>query len=780
MILCRFSFILKEMESIKQTLKTLKEENKEGKEARKDKTSRYTERRTSAYGAYIGYFFMTILSGFLLFPLAYYLYSQRVTNNTVIDGKKLRFNGKVWQAFVIFFVGVALTGAIVALLQFIAPYTYGKFGESRVNKIVTSLSLAILTFLTTNQLRKWRFQHTHFDGEKERVSYLTFSLFKTLFYSLLCKIVGLLSVGMGYPAVYKVKAQALNNRRVIDGKRIIFSGKTSTMYGIWIRDVFLSVITGGLYVPILLYNFNQWVIKNSHIRRGENTMRVAITGASGSMGKETVKAIMESQKCEFMRILLLNTPKDRRYKAKVKAKYGKRVEVFFGDVRNYADCLRLTDDVDYVLHLAAVIPPKADHDEELTVSTNYGGTVNMVKATIENGNKAKFIHISTVALYGNRDEKHPWGRVGDPLLTSAFDVYGTSKLRGERYVLDSDLNKYAVLRQTGILYNNLLMNNISDGLMFHTPWNVPIEWATAKDSGLLLRNILLQDVEGKADDFWYKVYNIGDGAKARQTGYETFDDGFKLIGGSVKSFFEPRWDMTRNFHCFWFSDSDVLEEKFHFRTEGCEEFWAWMKKKHAIYGVAKILPASFIRKLVIEPLLKNDNAPMYWIENDDLPRVTACFGSMEKALALPKTWDKFDLLCERKEYEELKKYDKKFDLDHGYDESKKDEELTLNDMKGGAAFRGGEVVSQEMEKGDLYKKLVWRCHNGHEFEASPYTVLKAGHWCPVCCMPDKEWNFDALAEKIPFFAQLHYDTHEKEEKFVYSVKDNVSEMRVSE
>ena len=100
-------------------------------------------------------------------------------------------------------------------------------------------------------------------------------------------------------------------------------------------------------------------------------------------------------------------------------------------------------------------------------------------------------------------------------------------------------------------------------------------------------------------------------------------------------------------------------------------------------------------------------------------------------------------------------------------------------MKQAAAYRGGEMIG-EMQKGDLYRKIKWRCHNGHEFEASPYTVVKAGHWCPVCCMPDKEWNFDALSEKIPFFAQLHYDTHTKEEKYVYSVKDNVSDMKVVE
>jgi len=43
--------------------------------------------------------------------------------------------------------------------------------------------------------------------------------------------------------------------------------------------------------------------------------------------------------------------------------------------------------------------------------------------------KTKFVYIGTVAEYGNRTFKHPWGRVGDPLMPSAFDVYAASKVK---------------------------------------------------------------------------------------------------------------------------------------------------------------------------------------------------------------------------------------------------------------------------------------------------------------------------------------------------------------
>lgn len=502
---------------------------------------------------------------------------------------------------------------------------------------------------------------------------------------------------------------------------------------------------------------------------------IAMTGASGTMGKEAVREMMGNPDV-VLRVLLRRTKRGMKCAARLCRSYGERVNILFGDVRSYDDCFNLCRDVDYLIHLAAIIPPKADHDEMLTMTTNRDGTKNLIDAVIAHGNRAKFIHISTVAIYGNRNEKHPWGRVGDPLVTSAFDVYGLSKTMAEYAVLESDLRCWAVLRQTGVLYDNILMNNISDGLMFHTPWNVPIEWVTARDSGILLANIIRQDLAGEAEGFWKMVYNIGGGEASRQTGYETFDDGFRLIGGSVKRFFEPNWNLPRNFHCFWFSDSDELEERFHFRTQGCDDFWRWYAKRHPLYRAGRIVPPQLLRKLVIEPLMKNSNAPAYWLAHEDTARIQAYFGGWDAYKRLSENWDDTALLCESVSYENLKNYDHRFALDHGYDESKADNALDIEDMRDAAAFRGGKCLSEDMTRGEMYRKLRWRCHEGHVFEAAPYTILKAGHWCPACCQGDREWRMDQVAKHSPFHAQVWLDSHALEENYVYSLRDGQARM----
>lgn len=499
---------------------------------------------------------------------------------------------------------------------------------------------------------------------------------------------------------------------------------------------------------------------------------IAITGASGAMGKETLKAIMASKYNYNAKILLLK--KDKAYGKKMKHLYGNRIEINYGDIRSYEDCLNLVKGSDYVLHLAALIPPKADYNDELTISINYGGTKNIVNSIRSLDVQPKLIHISTVAIYGHRSYLHPWGRVGDPLLPSVFDIYATSKMHAERYVLESGLKQFAVLRQTGILYDNLLMNNVSDGLMFHTPWNVPIEWVTAKDSGRLMAAIIDKDTENSIPHFWKRVYNIGGGDGCRQTGYDTFDNGFKVIGGSVETFFKPNWNPQRNFHCFWFSDSHVLNDMFHFQSQSGDEFWAEFKDNHRVYGVARLLPPALIRKLVIERLLKNENAPMKWVKTGDTARVTAFFGATDNIDAV-NDWKDFPLIVKGRtalgdfDYEGIKKSPEYNRLYHGYDESKPDCELDIEDMQEAARYRGGECLSENMVKGDLYTPLKWRCHDGHIFYATPYTVLKAGHWCDKCCAPLRTWNYDNIVPHVPFFQEVWYDSHAKSERYTYQI-----------
>jgi hypothetical protein len=102
-------------------------------------------------------------------------------------------------------------------------------------------------------------------------------------------------------------------------------------------------------------------------------------------------------------------------------------------------------------------------------------------------------------------------------------------------------------------------------------------------------------------------------------------------------------------------------------------------------------------------------------------------------------------------------------LDHGYDESKGT--LDIDDLHGSAEFRGGRCLSEEWD-GDMYGSVEWECSAGHRFRGRPATILKAGHWCPECVPPP--WNFDEEARRNPFFAQVWYPNHDREENNFYA------------
>ncbi|MBR5969691.1 MAG: NAD(P)-dependent oxidoreductase [Lachnospiraceae bacterium] len=498
---------------------------------------------------------------------------------------------------------------------------------------------------------------------------------------------------------------------------------------------------------------------------------IAVTGITGAMGEEVYRRF--SRESRFHLRLFVRSKKGIKKRFPVK-KDGAEVSFVQGDLRNEADCLSLVQGADVVLHMAALIPPMADHNPQLAEETNFYGTKYITDAVLKDGNRALFLMISTVALYGNRDEQHPYGRVGDPLVVSDFDSYGASKKRAERYVLDAALNRFVILRQTAVLYDGMISNSLRDGLMFHMPLNTPVEWVTASDSARLLYRLIVTLLRGEGEDLLNRVYNIGGGPACRQTGFESYRDGFSVIGADAKKVFRPDWFASRNFHCMWFTDSDVLEERFHFRREGITQFWEAVAKRHPHLKQARILPAPLLKRLLFLPLQKNKNAPSYWKGSGKRKKVKAFFGGYKAARAQSADWAETTLWCDSEDYESAKEGKHMTLLSHGYDTEKAEAELTLEDVREAAAFRGGSCLSCEMQQGDLYTKLSFRCHEGHVFAASPYTVLKAGHWCEAC-EPEGVWRMGVLAEHVPFYAQVWYDTHDAREKTAYRLEEERDE-----
>lgn len=507
---------------------------------------------------------------------------------------------------------------------------------------------------------------------------------------------------------------------------------------------------------------------------------IALTGTTGAMGGEVLLSLLTSPQNFTVKCILRGGKKLPTFVKKIFKKYSDRIIVVNGDISRIEDCLKLLDGVDYLINCASLIPPKSDHNPKGTFLSNYLGTKNLVDATLELGNNIAFVQIATVALYGNRTYPHVWGRVGDPIISSDYDTYSMYKMKAERYVLESGLNKFISLRQTAVLHKYMFKNNLKDGLMFHTSYNCPLEWVTDEDSGVLIKNLVELDANGKLENFWNRVYNIGGGEHCRVTGYDSLNDGFALMGAGIEKFFKPNWNITRNFHGVWFYDSDELENFLHFRKQTYKEFWHKMSKKYWYFKLGCLVPPPIISALVFKRLFKNTNAPMYWIKHNKVGRIKAFFKSREDFDKIPKKWKDFPLLKFNQlesgnvDYNKLKDINnaKDYLLDHGYDESIPLDKLTYTDLQKAAEFRGGKCLQKDYSAGNIHAKIKWQCFCGEEFDGTVYSILKGGYFCPKCTQP-KPWRYGYVAKNSPFYAQVYFDTHTQDEvDDIYPLSDN--------
>ncbi len=489
---------------------------------------------------------------------------------------------------------------------------------------------------------------------------------------------------------------------------------------------------------------------------------VFMTGAGGGMGYESFKAMLpDLGKLYDLVILVRDSDKNRKLFERYIGTPG--ILIQFGDLLNQEDVADCVSRSDLCLHIAAFVSPQADYYPKKAMENNYGTTRNLIETIKEQGKAGtyKFVYIGTVAETGDRMPPIHWGRVGDPIKPSMFDYYAVSKVAAERYVIESGLKYWVSLRQTGII--GPAMAKIRDAIQFHNCLENVLEYASDRDSGRAMRNLCAFDAEGLLDaSFWGHIYNIGGGESCRVSTLEMYEAMYGKLGfRSLDEIVDPRLTATRNFHGQYYLDSDKLENYLHFRSDSMEYFYdAYLKELGLAVQAGKLLTKlpkgeklmGGIIKSTFTKLLNAEHGPKHWLDANLEDHIDAYWGSRRAWEALPEKVSQMERFTD---------WDTVVPMDHGYDESKPEEALSLADLQGAAKFRGGELLSESMETGDWRTKLRFRCAFGHEFEASPRLVLEGGHWCPEC--ERRSWNYGQRAKVDPFFAQVWNPLHDPDE-----------------
>ena len=507
--------------------------------------------------------------------------------------------------------------------------------------------------------------------------------------------------------------------------------------------------------------------------------RVLLLGASGSMGYAAFEELWSRRGKDGERkydiILLLRPSSKNKQMFKpyerscgikpipaegISVNTANSFKIVWGDATIYKDMLEAVRGVDWILCPMAFIAPEADHKPDMAKAVNTTAIEYIIKAIyeVDGQNHIKFVYTGSVAETGDRLQAIHLGRVGDPLKPSAFDFYATTKIAGERAVIESGLRYWVSLRQTYIALPDAM--SLMDPIMFHQPIDTHIELNTNHDAGRGLVNCL--DVP-EDSDFWRRVYNMSGGPSCRVIFLEYIDRMMKLLGmGDYRKIMDRKWFALRNFHCQYFEDSYVLNNYIHNWGESLEDHYHQVKKnaplRVKLAGTVNRIPGfrGIVRRTaykMMKKMVSGKDGTLYWYEHRNDKRIAAFYGSYAAYYEIPE-WD----------INMPSNGTKPIRLNHGYDESKV--KLDLADLQDAALFRGGNLLPTKWD-GDLYEKLHWKCALGHEFDASPYLVLKTGHWCPHPPCTPPPWNYDEIAKVNPFFAQVWYTNHTMKEHSYY-------------
>lgn len=504
-------------------------------------------------------------------------------------------------------------------------------------------------------------------------------------------------------------------------------------------------------------------------------MRVALFGASGTMGFEAFKELWRRRERYEISILVL--PQELRlgrFRPFGRAAgapelrgpglaQGDGLRIVCGDATQPADVAATLRGADAVLNAMACISPAADYHPERARAVNVAAVAHIlraIEAEPDGAARIAYVHTASVAQTGNRPPGIHVGRVGDPLKPSVFDAYALTKIAGERLVLESRLRRWVSLRMSFILpTTHRALLALEDPILYHMPLDTRMECITDRDAGFGL----VQCLEVLEDSgFWRRVYNMSGGPPLRAVAQGFLADNYRRSGLRFEACAERDWFALRNFHLQYFEDGGALDAYLHHARDSFESFWAaidatrppalrLLRALAARFPLVQRLAARAVRARARGVVETHPNSPRAWVLARNDLRVRAFYGSYARAQAIPG-WEAGPVPEDETSWVRL---------DHGYDEAKAG--LDLEALRGAARFRGGRCVSRAWD-GDLYAPLDWACAFGHAFAARPYTVIKAGHWCPTCVAT---WNGGAQARRSAFYAQVWTADHDPTEDDVY-------------
>lgn len=331
--------------------------------------------------------------------------------------------------------------------------------------------------------------------------------------------------------------------------------------------------------------------------------KVLLTGASGTVGFEVLKQLIEKDEYQIIVFDVENQNSKKKF-----ASLPQKFETIFGDISKVSDVENLPKKLDYIIHLAAIIPPLADENTALAERVNLAGTQYLVQYLEQTSPNAFLIYSSSISVYGDR-LKNPDIKVGDPLAPSEGDHYAETKIKAEEIIQKSSLD-WTIFRLAAIMGNHKISK-----LMFHMPLDTAMEICTPSDTARAFVNAI-----DKRENLNKKIFNLGGGSRCRTSYREFLSRSFSIFGlGNLD--FPHKAFAEKNFHCGYYTDGDDLEEIVHFRRDSLEDYFREVREK--INPITKFftrIASPFAKKFLLK-----QSEPYHAFRNNDIQMMKRFF-----------------------------------------------------------------------------------------------------------------------------------------------------------
>lgn len=305
--------------------------------------------------------------------------------------------------------------------------------------------------------------------------------------------------------------------------------------------------------------------------------KVLVTGASGAIGKNVLKYLLSEGKYEITAVDL-KTKKVHN----VLKKYRKRVNVIYGDVCDHTLMEPLVKEMDYIIHLAGVMPPLADLKMKLSYEVDYKGTENIVRLISFYNPKCHLLYASSTSIYGKQKSNEV--TVNTKSNLNDLDYFSKTKLEIEKLIKDK-LNNYSIYRLPLVL-----TNPAEASFIYNFPRNQVLEVVSDIDAGYMFSKAI-----DKIDLLNKKTFNVGGGEYSRIEGKYLMSKILSVYGVSSK-YFASSLFLEKNHYSFIYKDSDKLNDILNYRNDSVDSFFLRLKRKSKSRKMSRFFGKLFMKR----------------------------------------------------------------------------------------------------------------------------------------------------------------------------------------